>query len=508
MTTQPPLQRRLTQVDAPTVGHRASPTQPESSTDKAAVIPQPCSPQQERSTPKETTSLTTRLRILVWVDVGVILLALVIGTALSWGGQEFQESMGARVFESMLLVTLWPALLWKLQSRQASVLGDGPEEYRRVLMAGIWTAVLAAAAAFLAGVTLGRGFLVGVVALGTALLLISRHLMRRSMRRQLRKGASLHSVYVIGNAEANALIVKELAGTAGLFKPVGLWDVSNEPDAVPADIVRRAELSGADTLMYSPAIHSDPAWSRRLAWELEQTDLELFIAPTLSQIAEPRLSIQPVEGLPLVRVEMPRFSGPARVVKRMIDFVGAISILALMAIPLALVAAVIRIDSSGKALFTQIRVGRDGARFKCYKFRTMRQGADRERAALRDEQDGDSATFKMTSDPRITRVGGFLRRFSVDEMPQLFNVIKGEMSLVGPRPHPLDDVELYDADAHRRHLAKPGMTGLWQVSGRSDLDWNDAVALDLYYVDNWSLSMDFLIALRTLKAVVKGSGAY
>ena len=138
----------------------------------------------------------------------------------------------------------------------------------------------------------------------------------------------------------------------------------------------------------------------------------------------------------------------------------------------------------------------------------MYVGADADRTELREAQHSDSATFKMERDPRVTGVGRFLRRFSLDELPQLFNVLVGQMSLVGPRPHPLDDVELYDDIATRRLLAKPGMTGLWQVSGRSDLEWKEAVMLDLYYVENWSISLDLIIMLRTIKAVITGRGAY
>ena len=138
----------------------------------------------------------------------------------------------------------------------------------------------------------------------------------------------------------------------------------------------------------------------------------------------------------------------------------------------------------------------------------MYDNSDARRAELREELDVDSATFKMTEDPRVTRVGRFLRRWSIDELPQLLNVLGGEMSLVGPRPHPLDDVERYVDVATRRLLAKPGMTGLWQVSGRSDLDWDQAVTLDLYYIENWSMSLDMIIFLRTLKAVAAGDGAY
>lgn len=377
-----------------------------------------------------------------------------------------------------------------------------------MILAGVWTAVLVAAVAFMAAAAAGQSFIVWVILLGTGLLLVERHLIRRRLRHQLQEGPPLHRVFVVATPEARVHVTKELTRTSGLFEPVGHWDLDDSVDSDPEQVVSRALQAGADSLVCAPSGHSDASWTRRLGWSMEHKDVALYIVPTLSQIAQPRLSIQPIEGLPLVRVEMPRFSGPSRMIKRIIDLVGSTILLVLFAIPMLFVSLAIRIDSRGPAFFRQTRAGADGVTFQCWKYRTMRQGADDERAALREEQGADSATFKMATDPRVTRVGRFLRRFSIDELPQLFNVWRGEMSLVGPRPHPMDDVERYDDQDHRRLLAKPGMTGLWQVSGRSDLDWDDAVMLDLYYVENWSLSADFLIVLRTAKAVVKGSGAY
>jgi exopolysaccharide biosynthesis polyprenyl glycosylphosphotransferase len=217
---------------------------------------------------------------------------------------------------------------------------------------------------------------------------------------------------------------------------------------------------------------------------------------------------------------MPRFSGPARVAKRALDIVGASLGLLVLGLPMLLIGWLIRRDSPGPAIFKQTRAGVRSETFQCWKFRTMHADADAQRAALRaaqeaaavtegiDLREGHAATFKMADDPRITRTGRWLRKYSIDELPQLVNVLKGEMSLVGPRPHPLDDVERYDDVATRRLLAKPGMTGLWQVSGRSNLDWEQAVRLDLYYVENWSLASDLLILMRTVKVVLAGSGAY
>ncbi|MDP3949880.1 sugar transferase, partial [Microbacterium sp.] len=264
----------------------------------------------------------------------------------------------------------------------------------------------------------------------------------------------------------------------------------------------------ADSIIYSPSSHLPAGWVRRLGWAMEDTDMDLMVNPSLVHIAGPRLSIAPVQGLPLLRVDMPKFSGPTRTIKRATDLAWASLLLTILGIPMLIIGLAIRIDSRGPAIFRQQRAGQGGKTFICWKFRTMVDGAVAQRDTLRAEFGEGGATFKMRDDKRVTRVGNLLRRFSIDELPQLVNVLKGDMSIVGPRPHPLDDVARYSDDAHRRLLIKPGLTGLWQVSGRSDVDWDDAVMLDLHYVETWTLSLDLVIMMRTAKVVLLGSGAY
>ncbi len=209
----------------------------------------------------------------------------------------------------------------------------------------------------------------------------------------------------------------------------------------------------------------------------------------------------------MLHVEHPRLSGGSRIIKELVDRVGAAALLLLFA-PLLLLIAVAIKSQPGPVFFRQVRVGRDGKEFVIYKFRTMYVDAEARLAELRHLNEGDGVLFKMRNDPRVTRVGRVLRRYSLDEFPQLFNVLLGQMSLVGPRPPLPSEVAAYADDVRRRLAVKPGMTGLWQVSGRSDLTWEEAVRLDLRYVENWSLPMDLLIMLRTLTAVVRSSGAY
>ena len=450
-------------------------------------------------------------RNVVVADVVAIAAAILLGIVLGWG-YTGPESAPSRTYMIVALSILWPLMLWQFQTRATTLLGEGPEEYRRVLLASVWAACLTATGAYVTNTNYGRRYLIYVALTGTLFLFVGRVLMRKMLYRRLQRGGALHRVYVVAADHQEAALAEKFEGSGGLMEQVGHWDLTDAPDPDPLVVVKAAADADADTLVYAPALHADPTWPRRLGWAMEDTELSLLVSPAIAQIAGPRLSIEPIQGLALVRVEMPRFSGPAKVVKRVIDLVGSTLLLILLAIPLAVIAVSIRGTSKGPIFFKQVRAGVGGTTFSCWKFRTMVPEAEGMRDELRAEAEqvsgADGATFKLERDPRITTVGRGLRRFSLDELPQLFNVWLGQMSLVGPRPHPLDDVSRYDDVATRRLLAKPGMTGLWQVSGRSDLDWEQAVLLDLYYVENWSLALDAIIVLRTAKAVVTGSGAY
>jgi exopolysaccharide biosynthesis polyprenyl glycosylphosphotransferase len=232
------------------------------------------------------------------------------------------------------------------------------------------------------------------------------------------------------------------------------------------------------------------------------------MAPALTDVAGPRIHMQPLAGLPLIHVTTPNLEGLKAVAKRGFDFCAALVLLTVLALPMCVVALLVRLDSSGPAMFRQTRIGRSGEVFSMLKFRSMVIDAEKQLPRLAELNDGNAVLFKMKDDPRITRVGKFIRRYSIDELPQLFNVFGGSMSLVGPRP-PLDrEVKQYEDHVHRRFMVKPGITGLWQVSGRSNLTWEETVRLDLYYVENWSMAGDFVILFRTARAVVASEGAY
>ncbi|MFE0320234.1 exopolysaccharide biosynthesis polyprenyl glycosylphosphotransferase, partial [Streptomyces albogriseolus] len=218
--------------------------------------------------------------------------------------------------------------------------------------------------------------------------------------------------------------------------------------------------------------------------------------------------VDAVLGIPLLRVSMPAFTGGRRAVKGVVDRLGATVLLVLFAPLMLLVALLVATDSRGGVFYRQRRVGKDGLEFTILKFRTMVPDADRARAALTGLNEGAGPLFKMRRDPRVTRIGAVLRRYSLDELPQLFNVLTGSMSLVGPRPPLPEECASYGPDIRRRLKVKPGLTGLWQISGRSDLSWEEAVRLDLRYVEDWSLALDTVILWKTLRAVIQGQGAY
>ncbi len=264
----------------------------------------------------------------------------------------------------------------------------------------------------------------------------------------------------------------------------------------------------ADAVIVVPCRQVDPAQLRRLGWQLERTGTQLFVGTGLRELGPGRTRIGHAGSLPLIQVRHAPLRGGRRIAKATCERLVAGLALVALAPLIGLLTLLVRLDSEGPALFRQTRVGRDGTPFTMLKFRTMCVDAEDRLGALAAQQEDDGVLFKMADDPRITKVGRLLRRYSLDELPQLVNVLRGEMALVGPRPPLPSEVELYDGDIHRRLAVTPGLTGLWQVSGRSDLSWEESVRLDLRYVENWSIGLDVAILLRTVGAVLGHRGAY
>jgi exopolysaccharide biosynthesis polyprenyl glycosylphosphotransferase len=293
----------------------------------------------------------------------------------------------------------------------------------------------------------------------------------------------------------------------------GKYDGSSLADipvvASVTDVLATAEDLGADPVVVTAGPGMSPEALRRLSWELEGTGINLIVAPALLDVAGPRISVRPVAGVPLLHVDEPELSGPRQVLKGVAEWLFATIAFVLMVPFLALLCLAIRIDSRGAPLFRQTRVGRHGHDFTVYKLRTMHADAETLLESLREQNEAaDGLLFKMREDPRITRVGSLLRKWSLDELPQFWNVVKGDMALVGPRPPLPGEVSQYGPEVARRLLVRPGITGLWQVSGRSNLTWEESVRLDLYYVENWSLALDAMIVWKTFFAIFRREGAY
>jgi exopolysaccharide biosynthesis polyprenyl glycosylphosphotransferase len=274
------------------------------------------------------------------------------------------------------------------------------------------------------------------------------------------------------------------------------------------DVTAAVRAFGADTVAVLACPEMDGIKLRTLAWELEKTGTDLCVSPALLDVAGPRTTIRPTAGLTLLHVDHPQLSGLRLLLKDLFDRCVAAVVLLLLAPLIVAVGAMIRLSDGGPALFTQVRVGKDGRVFRIYKFRTMVVDAERRKAELLASNDHDGILFKLRKDPRVTAMGARLRRWSIDELPQLVNVFLGDMSLVGPRPAVPAEVAQYAEHVHRRLVVKPGLTGLWQVNGRSDLSWDESVRLDLRYVENWSFALDLQILWKTIWALLYGSGAY
>ena len=426
-----------------------------------------------------------------------------------------------RILVALALPVLWLGVLSLSHGYERRFAGSGPEEYRAVMRSALYLVGATAFLSYTVHVDVPR--LTGLVAVTMLFVLglYSRQVVRRDLYRRRTAGTETQATVIIGNAKSVLPMIREIkrAPEQGLHVVAacvsGLdlsGDMPSEVEGVPVfgypeEAMSAVDLFDADVVAVSsdPDLHGPEL--RRLAWSLEERDVELVVSPGLLGVAGPRLSIRPTAGMPLLHIERPVMSGARRVIKSVVDKALTVLLLVVALPGLVAIAVAIRLDSPGPVLFRQTRVGARGEEFQMLKFRTMCVDAEA-RLAQMERDAGNTVLFKMKSDPRVTRVGRLLRRFSLDELPQLANVLRGEMSLVGPRPPLLREVQGYEPDAVRRLRVRPGLTGLWQVSGRSDLTWDESLRLDLWYVDNWCLVLDLQILFRTARAVFRGAGAY
>jgi len=463
----------------------------------------------------------TYAHTLVVLDLLVLAVSGLFAVWARFGGGVANVRGVSYYAAAAVVVALWMASLALGRSYEPRFLGNGTEEFKRVGNASVRLAAAVALVCYGAQIDLARGFVAVVLPTGLLLLLLERLAARQWLRRARQSGRCSHRVVIVGAVGpvrdlARQLGRDPLAGlhVVGVCVPGLHGDLEVEPDVrLPIigslALVRQALVAArADTVAVtaSPGITGEGL--RRLSYELEGTGVDLLVAPALTNVAGSRVSIRPVAGAPLLHVDEPELGGSRKFIKELFDRTVALVGLVLLSPLLLLLAVLVRLTSAGPAFFRQQRVGRDGDLFVVWKFRSMYHDAEQRRSLLEELNESAGVLFKIRDDPRVTRVGRVLRKYSVDELPQLFNVLLGQMSLVGPRPPLPSEVERYEGHAHRRLLVKPGITGLWQVSGRSDLSWEDTVRLDLYYVENWSLGLDLAVLARTALTVFRGSGAY
>lgn len=459
------------------------------------------------------------LFVLVWV---------VYGTQIIWFGLgrvdvSIREDSRLTDFSYWLfsggLVLAWMLALALVDSHTDRVIGTGQEEYVRVTRASFGLFGAVAILAFLVRIDVARGYLLISLPAGIILLVFTRWLWRQWLVAQRSMGRYSAKVLLVGSRQSVTQIARDLQRTpdagyqvVGACVPNGAVADVIEGTSLPimgsVDAIDRAlAVTGADTVVVTSTDDLPPNKVKEISWGLEAGRQHLVLAPSITDIAGPRVHSRPVSGLPLIHVETPRFSSGQRFIKRSVDLVGAVILIVVLSPVLLLVAITVKLSSPGPILYRQERIGMNGKPFGMLKFRSMRIGADAELKALLQAQGTDTQPlFKIKDDPRVTPTGRFIRKYSLDELPQFFNVLGGSMSLVGPRPQVAGEVALYSDAARRRLLARPGITGLWQVSGRSETGWEEAVKLDLYYVENWSLVGDIAIVAKTAKAVIAPGG--
>lgn len=478
-----------------------------------------------------TNEWSRRLAARVTVTDALVLVWVVFGTQIGW--VQFDQSAlgfsGSRgdiaisyTLVSTVIVVAWMVALQLFDTRSVRVLGAGSQEYKGIADSALRLFGLVAIVAFLFKIDLARGYILIAFPLGVVTLIFSRWMWRQWLAVMRARGDYSSRVLLVGSAESAAVISRELARhTEAGYRVVGacvtqgaaaLTQLPNTEVPVFAGVDRALETMrdlGADTVIITSSDEMDPDRVKRLSWGLTPGAEHLVVAPSLVDVGGPRIRTRPVAGLPLIHVETPKFEGRKLFAKRAFDLAASSALILLLSPVLIAVGIAVKLSSPGPVFFAQERVGIKGRPFKMLKFRSMVPDAERKLDELQDQRDaGNAVMFKMKDDPRVTSVGRVLRRYSLDELPQLINVLLGSMSLVGPRPPLVREVEAYDRHVNRRFLVKPGVTGLWQVSGRSSLPWDETVRLDLYYVENWSLTGDLVIMWRTLRAVLESRGAY
>jgi exopolysaccharide biosynthesis polyprenyl glycosylphosphotransferase len=485
-------------------------------TDQLDVLSQPF---RERTMPSARSGAASwtfsYLRQAAVVDFGCALAAGLVAFDARFG--DSSQGDAAYFWLSLALPVLWLVTLGLAGAYDSRFIGVGPDEFRRVLNAGICLVAVVAIAAYSTKTEIARGYVVVAIPCVTAFNLLARFRLRKWLHRQRGLSRYMRRVVVVGHPDVIVELVAVLRrATHHGLSVVAACVVGPDQPSVIGDIPVIVGLGNvshvvqtfqADTVAVLACPEMSSARLRDLAWELEKTGTDLCVAPALLDVAGPRTTIRPTAGLPLLHLDHPEFTGTRWLIKEAFDRALAFSVLLVLLPVLLGLGLAIRLSDGGPALFRQTRVGKDGRPFSVYKFRTMVVDAEARMAHLVALNETE-VLFKIRNDPRVTPIGKWLRRYSLDELPQLLNVLTGDMSLVGPRPALPSEAAEYGHDMRRRLRVKPGITGLWQVNGRSDLSWDEAVRLDVRYVENWSFVLDLQILWKTFSAVTSASGAY
>lgn len=458
-------------------------------------------------------SLTKRERSaisLAVADAVAIVLAVAAAHLLRFGHWEGRVSFGGLqttywVVSTVLVLTWLIAVAgfggWVTWPKRL----NGPSLLPPI-KATVLVIALLAVTALVFEVDLSRAYLAGALPIGLASLLIVRVVCRIWIGAHRTRGRYLRRALVIGTPKRASDLARVFDES---ISPVGVSIVATAPiETVGRRKLLRELIAENDVDVIVLTEERAQTNVRQLIWDVEGSGAVVWLSVDVPELAAPRAEFHPIERLPIIEVEPADRSITKRRGKRAFDLVFSFFGL-LVALPLIAVCAVlIKLDSRGPVFFQQTRIGRDGKEFAIHKLRTMRIGAESEVDDLQDQNEGSGPLFKIKDDPRVTRIGRLLRKTSIDEFPQLWNVLRGEMSLVGPRPPLPSEVAAYDRASLRRLIVKPGMTGLWQVNGRSDLTWEQGVRLDLFYVENWSLGGDLHIMFQTVAVMIRPNGAY
>ena len=394
--------------------------------------------------------------------------------------------------------------------------GSGTVSIRRALNAGLFNIGFFSLVLYMTTTEFSRSYFLLLFIIAMPLITLGRLFGRRILHWLHRRGYGISRVIIVGRPQQAEQFSRMLKGSAWLgLEPYLVFDPDEALETYKGDhrsisdnLLKLAESTQAELVLFAPGSVPDSVDFRRYVWRFEGHRTQLAVVPSLVDVAADRIRTRPVGGLPLVYVEDPNSAGALSHSKRIFDIVMA-SLALIMVSPVMIITALaVYFTDRGPVFFRQERVGRDGKTFKMIKFRSMVVDAEARLAQLQGGNKTNEVMFKLKKDPRITPVGGFIRRFSIDELPQLFNVIQGDMSLIGPRPPLPREVAKYTPDEMRRLRVRPGITGLWQISGRSDLSWDETIRLDLYYIDNWSPLQDLSILTKTVQAVLSSRGAY